>query len=87
MLCVSGVPSICLIYRAKAGRSLRTDPFTLREYREGTTGRALPNGVTTAGGSAEMTVDLCLAACQADDYVLAGMEYAGECCKAFSFNR
>lgn len=50
-------------------------------YSEGTTGRALPNGVTTTGGSSKMTVDLCTQACQAAGYVLAGVEYAQECCK------
>lgn len=51
------------------------------EFSEGTSGRTLPNGVTTTGGSAAMTVDLCLTACQAAGYLLAGAEYSGECCK------
>ena len=51
------------------------------EFSEGNGGRALPNGVTTTGGSSVMTVDLCLAACQSSGYVLAGAEYSGECCR------
>ena len=53
-------------------------------YREGTSGRALPNGVTTTGGSNAMTVDLCTSECQAAGYLLAGAEYSGECCKTAS---
>ncbi|KAL2134895.1 hypothetical protein VTI74DRAFT_10530 [Chaetomium olivicolor] len=47
-------------------------------YAEGTTGRALTYG---AGGipNAEMTVAKCTAACRAAGYILAGLEYAGEC--------
>jgi WSC domain len=48
-------------------------------YAEGTTGRALPNGVGTTGGSAALTVSLCTSACQTAGYVLAGVEYSGEC--------
>lgn len=48
---------------------------------EGTTGRTLSNGVTTTGGSAAMTVGLCLTACQDAGYLLAGTEYSGECCR------
>jgi hypothetical protein len=47
-------------------------------YAEGTTGRAL---TYAAGGvTAEMTVDKCTAACRAANYILAGVEYGGECC-------
>jgi hypothetical protein len=56
-------------------------PLTQPEDREGITGRALPFGATTVGGAAAMTVDLCLTACQAAGYVLAGTEYSDECCK------
>ena len=48
-------------------------------YAEGTTGRALTTGMTTTGGSNVMTVALCLSACQAAGYPLAGVEYSGEC--------
>jgi hypothetical protein len=57
--------------------------LTRFECREGTTGRALPNGVATAGGSAAFTVALCLAACKTAGYVLAGVEYSNECCKSY----
>ncbi|KAK4158470.1 putative fungistatic metabolite [Chaetomidium leptoderma] len=47
-------------------------------YSEGTTGRALTYG---AGGipAAEMTVAKCTAACRAANYILAGVEFGGEC--------
>jgi hypothetical protein len=49
-------------------------------YSEGTTGRTLTNA---PGGvlAAEMTVAKCTAACHAANYILAGVEYGGECCK------
>lgn len=50
-------------------------------FSEGTNGRALIDGVDVAGGSSNMTVSNCLAACQASEYDLAGIEYSGECCK------
>jgi hypothetical protein len=51
---------------------------------EGTTGRALTNGLATTGGSGSMTVALCLSTCQAAGYPLAGVEYSGECCKSLA---
>lgn len=48
---------------------------------EGTNGRALTYGAGVAGGSTNMTVSNCLAACQGASYDLAGIEYSGECCK------
>jgi hypothetical protein len=49
-------------------------------YAEGTTGRALTYGVSGATvPGAEMTVDRCTAACLAANYLLAGVEYGGEC--------
>jgi hypothetical protein len=59
----------------------KMQPLTQPEDREGITGRALPFGATTLGGAAAMTVDLCLTACQAAGYILAGTEYSDECCK------
>jgi hypothetical protein len=56
-------------------------PLMQPEDREGATGRALPFGATIIGGAAAMTVELCLSACQTAGYVLAGTEYADECCK------
>jgi hypothetical protein len=61
--------------------ALRSNSLTC-SHREGNNGRALPNGVTTPGGSALMTVALCTSSCQAAGYLLAGVEYSGECCKA-----
>lgn len=49
-------------------------------YSEGTTGRALTYGVPGSvipGG--EMTVAKCTAACLAANFLLAGVEYGGEC--------
>jgi hypothetical protein len=42
-------------------------------------GRTLKNGVGIPGGSPAMTVELCVAACADAGYLLAGVEYAGEC--------
>lgn len=49
-------------------------------YSEGATGRSLTYGVGTIPG-AEMTVAKCTAACHTAGYILAGVEYGGECCK------
>lgn len=51
-------------------------------YAEGTTGRTLTNAPGGIPG-AEMTVAKCTAACRAANYILAGVEYGGECCKWF----
>jgi len=50
-------------------------------YSEGTTGRALTEGVGSIPG-AEMTVAKCTAACKTAGFILAGVEYSGECCKS-----
>ena len=50
-------------------------------YTDNVSGRALPLGVAVPGGSTAMTVEACTAVCQSQGYVLAGLEYAGECCK------
>lgn len=47
-------------------------------YTEGTTGRTLTYAVNTIPG-AEMTVAKCTAACRTANYILAGVEYGGEC--------
>ena len=52
---------------------------------EGTTGRTLTTGVGVTGGGAAMTVALCTSACQAANFIYAGVEYAGECCKSKGF--
>ncbi|KAH6634407.1 glyoxal oxidase-like protein [Chaetomium sp. MPI-SDFR-AT-0129] len=46
-------------------------------YAEGTTGRALTYNAGVAG--ANLTVAKCTAACRAANYILAGVEYGGEC--------
>jgi hypothetical protein len=48
-------------------------------YAEGTTGRALTYGAGLSGS--DLTVEKCTAACHAANYILAGVEYGGECCK------
>lgn len=49
-------------------------------YTEGKTGRALTYGAGLP--SADLTVAKCTAACRAANYILAGVEYGGECCKS-----
>ncbi|KAL2141040.1 hypothetical protein VTI28DRAFT_2930 [Corynascus sepedonium] len=46
-------------------------------YAEGNTGRALTYDAGLPGG--DMTVAKCTAACRAANYILAGVEYGGEC--------
>ncbi|KFZ03364.1 hypothetical protein V502_11010 [Pseudogymnoascus sp. VKM F-4520 (FW-2644)] len=48
-------------------------------YIDNVTGRALRIGAAVPGGSGKMTVEACTTTCRAGDYVLAGLEYAGEC--------
>ncbi|KAF4624843.1 hypothetical protein G7Y89_g13327 [Cudoniella acicularis] len=48
-------------------------------YSDSVAYRTLANEVATAGGSSAMTVGLCVAACQSAGYVLAGVEYGGQC--------
>jgi glucan 1,3-beta-glucosidase len=52
-------------------------------YTDNVGGRALPVGTQVPGGAGAMTVEACTTACRAGGYVLAGLEYAGECCKCF----
>ncbi|CAP60434.1 uncharacterized protein PODANS_1_7300 [Podospora anserina S mat+] len=47
-------------------------------YSEGTTGRTLTHGIGSIPAG-EMTVAKCTAACAAANYILAGVEYGGEC--------
>ncbi|KAI9833274.1 MAG: hypothetical protein M1826_000187 [Phylliscum demangeonii] len=47
--------------------------------------RTLNVGMATTGGGAALTVALCTSACQAANYALAGVEYAGECFCGNSF--
>lgn len=50
-------------------------------YTDNVGGRTLVNGVQVEGGSTAMSVELCQAACKANGYSIAGVEYSGECCK------
>lgn len=50
-------------------------------YTDSVSGRTLVNGVQVQGGSTAMSVELCQAACKANGYSIAGVEYSGECCK------
>lgn len=47
--------------------------------------RTLAVGTGVPGGAAAMTVQACTIACRAGNYIYAGLEYAGECCKCFLF--
>jgi glucan 1,3-beta-glucosidase len=53
-------------------------------YTDNVGGRTLMNGLQVPGGASAMTVELCEATCKAAGYVLAGVEYSGECCKCLS---
>ncbi|RDL36505.1 Uncharacterized protein BP5553_05857 [Venustampulla echinocandica] len=49
-------------------------------YTEGDGGRALTTGpVTTPGGGSSMTIAVCVAACNAAGFSMAGVEYSQEC--------
>jgi hypothetical protein len=50
-------------------------------YREGTNGRALTTFTSVTGGSSAMSVALCIQACNSTGFLMAGVEYADECCK------
>lgn len=54
-------------------------------YADNVSGRALPVGTGVPGGAGAMTVEACTTVCRAGNYVLAGLEYAGECCKFSSY--
>lgn len=56
-------------------------PWLLTRNREGTSGRALTNGLDVPGGKNNMTVANCVSTCQAAGYLLAGVKYSGECCQ------
>jgi glucan 1,3-beta-glucosidase len=49
-------------------------------YTDNVYGRALLHGLAVPGGHSAMTIELCEAACKANGYILAGLEYSGECC-------
>lgn len=49
-------------------------------YTDNVSGRTLTYGAAVAGGASAMTVELCQSTCQGLGYILAGVEYADECC-------
>jgi glucan 1,3-beta-glucosidase len=49
-------------------------------YTDNVYGRALLHGLQVPGGHSAMTIELCEATCKANGYILAGLEYSGECC-------
>jgi hypothetical protein len=53
-------------------------------YTDKISARTLGNALGVPGGQPAMTIEACLAACQFAGYVLAGVEYSGECCKSSS---
>ncbi len=52
-------------------------------YSDNVDSRSLVNAVGVTGGAAGMTIELCEAACKANGYTIAGVEYADECCKYY----
>jgi hypothetical protein len=68
-------------YYFVSGRTTQVGRTMLTRYREGTSGRALTNGVAVTGGSTALSVTLCVSACKNAGYSMAGVEYADECCK------
>jgi glucan 1,3-beta-glucosidase len=50
-------------------------------YTDNPSARALGNRLYPPGSTAAMTIEACITVCQAAGYSLAGVEYAGECCK------
>lgn len=57
---------------------VKLNPDANTTNSEGTTGRMLEYGIHGIDG---MTVSKCTSACQGLNYILAGVEYSGECCK------
>ena len=48
-------------------------------YTDSTAARTLTANGASAGGGGALTVALCTQACQTEGYILAGVEYSGEC--------
>ena len=51
-------------------------------YSDNVAFRTLAHQVDTPGGGSAMTVALCVDACHAAGYVLAGVEYGSQCCES-----
>ena len=50
-------------------------------YSDNVGARTLLTVMPTTGGAGALTVALCTSACHASNYIYAGVEYGGECCK------
>ncbi len=50
-------------------------------YTDSVSARSLPYTASVPGGPSAMTIELCQSTCLAAGYVLAGVEYAEECCE------
>jgi hypothetical protein len=79
-----GGPSRLSLFHTNAITGPQTNPGVnnykyIGCYSEGTTGRALTYNAGLTGST--MTVAACTAACHAANYILAGVEYSGECCR------
>jgi WSC domain len=80
MGCAGNSAEIC-------GGNLRIDLFqstpwvSLGCYTDNVNARTLANYIIVPGGQGATTIETCQAACKAAGYLLAGIEYANECCK------
>ncbi len=74
-----------VIDRDLSSLEARTGWTFLGCYIDNVSGRALPNGEQVAGGTNAMTNELCESTCLAAGFLIAGTEYAGECCKHLQF--
>lgn len=68
-----------LLSAATGSSSFSPQSQSLNLLSEGNGGRTLTLGMAVTGGAAAMTVEVCLDACQAAGYSLAGVEYSQEC--------
>jgi len=83
-----GTPSSSSSSSASSASSTLTSPTALVPYNGWTSkgcyvdsvaARVLPVAMSTAGGPAVMTVQVCLDACHAANYPFTGFEYSEEC--------
>jgi hypothetical protein len=59
--------------------------YALGCYTDSVEARTLGNAIQVQGGDNNMTIENCEVACLAAKYTLAGVEYAGQCCKCPQF--
>jgi hypothetical protein len=81
---------ICLAFLMHAGNaaaaaiSARASGWTfLGCYTDSVPARSFPYAASVPGGPSAMTIELCQSTCLAAGYILAGVEYADECCECF----